>query len=655
MSIKALIRRAKETPPKEAIVEGTAEGPEEALVLGPRPPPQAAAALRSVRLAEDWLPEEAEAILLRNLRRRRADFQMLRTKRTARYGGDPGPPFLPEVLPPWLQELCLAVGDAAALEPTPNHVLVNHYQPGQGILPHTDGPAYSPWAAIVSLGSAVVFDFWRDHAHVAGGEAPVASLLVPPRSLLVFSDEAYKQHLHGISDRLADDLQGLDNWSPDATPRGSWAVRQLRGDGSLQREERYSLTIRHPRCWSTRLVGRMSMHTTQDWVQHAQFNMYQAQSTHRKAHDQQERSAKAHSEVMSDNMGMYGELHTSLDHKVKTSQRLLDKLTHRAQSVENSLQHTRATLHKLEEALAAKEGSGSYKISFREAPLALCMWRMEQRERRPLREQVRDTVEVCLEVEKATLMDAQRKLKDSIKKTRATIAALESKLDELRHDIQQKTQALSVRPDQLARTCRLPLTRDVGLQGRRVHATRCPGADPATLQGPFCALQGPCPGAEYCGYITCGKHCTRRPISSVGEAEAEGQAKHPGSTPRPSSIIASPKAAARVLCSDALQWRSERARVPPHQRPIFLVGENGTDAKDCVDVHNPRRFSSTERTFAQRGLRFASQEEMIPGQRPRSVSSSASSASRPVSAAAFRAKVPSGELPPVPWCPDMDE
>ena len=26
----------------------------------------------------------------------------------------------------------------------------------------------------------------------------------------------------------------------------------------------------------------------------------------------------------------------------------------------------------------------------------------------------------------------------------------------------------------------------------------------------------------------------------------------------------------------------ERDRVPPHQRPIFLVGENGTDAKDCA-------------------------------------------------------------------------
>lgn len=94
----------------------------------------------------------------------------------------------------------------------------------------------------------------------------------------------------------------------------------------------------------------------------------------------------------------------------------------------------------------------------KDAPLTLCTWRMEQRERRPLKEQVRDNVEVCLEVrrnsflrllhcltwprnimdflsmlmptkvEKATLIDAQRKLKDFIKKTKATIHALESDL-----------------------------------------------------------------------------------------------------------------------------------------------------------------------------------------------------------------------------------
>ena len=35
--------------------------------------------------------------------------------------------------------------------------------------------------------------------------------------------------------------------------------------------------------------------------------------------------------------------------------------------------------------------------SLQEAPLSLCSWRMEQRERRPLREQVRDTVEARAE------------------------------------------------------------------------------------------------------------------------------------------------------------------------------------------------------------------------------------------------------------------
>lgn len=175
------------------------------------------------------------------------------------------------------------------------------------------------------------------------------------------------------------------------------------------------------------------MHTTQEWAQSAHYNMYQAQATHRKAVDQQDRSSRAHEEVISDNLGMYNELHGSLEQKVRTSQRLVEKLQLRAQSVENSLQHTKQTLVKLEEALVAKD-----------APLTLCAWRMEQRERRPLREQVRDAAEVCLEMEKTTLIDAQGKLKEFIKKTRAAITSLEGKLEELRYDIQQKSQALSV-------------------------------------------------------------------------------------------------------------------------------------------------------------------------------------------------------------------
>lgn len=47
-------------------------------------------------------------------------------------------------------------------------------------------------------------------------------------------------------------------------------------------------------------------------------------------------------------------------------------------------------------------------------------------------------------MEKTTLIDAQGKLKEFIKKTRAAITSLEGKLEELRYDIQQKSQALSV-------------------------------------------------------------------------------------------------------------------------------------------------------------------------------------------------------------------
>mmetsp|Transcript_96675 Transcript_96675/g.174591 ORF Transcript_96675/g.174591 Transcript_96675/m.174591 type:complete len:452 (-) Transcript_96675:244-1599(-) len=177
----------------------------------------------------------------------------------------------------------------------------------------------------------------------------------------------------------------------------------------------------------------MSMHTTQEWHQHAHFNMYQAQHTHRKADRQQDASRKTHEDVTAENLTMYSELHSTLDQKVKISYRLVEKIQQRAESLDQSVKKTKQSHSDLEQALHDKE-----------APLSLCMWRMEQRERRPLREQVRDTVEVAMEVEKATLIDAQRKLKDSVRRTRACIQALEGKLEELKTDIQQKAQALSV-------------------------------------------------------------------------------------------------------------------------------------------------------------------------------------------------------------------
>ncbi|GAA0159707.1 oxygenase [Lithospermum erythrorhizon] len=94
--------------------------------------------------------------------------------------------------------------------------------------PHQDGPAYYPVVAILSLGSPVVMDF-SPHVRLKtssdtdsmsnGIEGNISEQLPPiknsiedkegnqtfsiilmPRSLLIFKDEAYSGYLHGISD-----------------------------------------------------------------------------------------------------------------------------------------------------------------------------------------------------------------------------------------------------------------------------------------------------------------------------------------------------------------------------------------------------------------------------------------------------------------------
>lgn len=44
-------------------------------------------------------------------------------------------------------------------ELTPNHCLINFYEPGQGIMSHTDGPMYQSRVATISLGSFAIMNF----------------------------------------------------------------------------------------------------------------------------------------------------------------------------------------------------------------------------------------------------------------------------------------------------------------------------------------------------------------------------------------------------------------------------------------------------------------------------------------------------------------
>lgn len=177
----------------------------------------------------------------------------------------------------------------------------------------------------------------------------------------------------------------------------------------------------------------MSQRTPDEWHHSANLNMTTAISSQAKALKQSEMSRKAHADTHNDNLAMYQGLHGSLEGKVKTSQRIIEKLDRRNASVIDSINKTKTSLQQLQMAYMAKN-----------APISLVSWRMEQRQKRPLREHVRDQVEIALEDERATLLDTQKRLMEAVNNTKNMISVLETKKEELRKDIDEKTQALSV-------------------------------------------------------------------------------------------------------------------------------------------------------------------------------------------------------------------
>lgn len=160
-----------------------------------------------------------------------------------------------------------------------NHVLVNEYLPGQGIMAHTDGPLFYPVITTISLGSHTILRFHETDSHDADNNANndanevneadkncintscttdtiilanddgntidqrrklVCQLLIEPRSLLILKDDMYKTYLHSIANETHDiitpDLANIEQCCDDLKNRVG---------GTIKRNRRISLTIRH--------------------------------------------------------------------------------------------------------------------------------------------------------------------------------------------------------------------------------------------------------------------------------------------------------------------------------------------------------------------------------------------------------------------------
>ena len=173
----------------------------------------------------------------------------LANRRLQNWGGVPHPKgMIAEKMPDWLKTYVDKVNslgvfgskelDSGSKPTLANHVLLNEYQPGQGIMPHLDGPMFHPTISTISLGSHTVINFYKEEGENSSlkfEDRLVTSLLVERRSLLVLQDEMYHQLLHGIEETHEDKIDDQICNLTSSAEIGS----------VIPRKTRISLTIRH--------------------------------------------------------------------------------------------------------------------------------------------------------------------------------------------------------------------------------------------------------------------------------------------------------------------------------------------------------------------------------------------------------------------------
>ena len=107
-------------------------------------------------------------------------------------------------LPDWLQELAQRLYEETDLfERPPEQVIINEYEPGQGIAMHTDHLGFGPTVATISLGDEWEMEFSRR----IGKDKVKARKMLERGSALILTGEARKQWRHGIAKRILEDAR----------------------------------------------------------------------------------------------------------------------------------------------------------------------------------------------------------------------------------------------------------------------------------------------------------------------------------------------------------------------------------------------------------------------------------------------------------------
>lgn len=102
------------------------------------------------------------------------------------------------VLPKWLNDLAVQLKEDGLSEEVPDQVIVNEYEPGQGISAHIDcEKCFGPRIFSLSLGSAVIMEFTLEGK-------PKQEVMLDRRSLVMMYGDARSIWKHSIPARLKD-------------------------------------------------------------------------------------------------------------------------------------------------------------------------------------------------------------------------------------------------------------------------------------------------------------------------------------------------------------------------------------------------------------------------------------------------------------------
>ena len=161
--------------------------------------------LNTVYYIPNWVSEEEEERLLAMTYEAPVhSWTHLKMRSLQRWGGEVSSKNSEaEPLPPWLAAVSNRLVECGVFEPScaPNHVLINEYLPGQGIMAHTDGPLYHPVVATISLGSSGVMQFFQDHQVMLANLLPF--VIPSPRFIQhSFALAVHRKRNRGMQSRL---------------------------------------------------------------------------------------------------------------------------------------------------------------------------------------------------------------------------------------------------------------------------------------------------------------------------------------------------------------------------------------------------------------------------------------------------------------------